>query len=155
MDTCGKCKHINGVCLSVGFCDKKFCEVRTDRPACSAFGCKRKPVAKAAKPLPVVEQPKPQPDIVEPQPAAQTKSTGRSHSLLNRLTSVERLYLITHYDNTPMSVLAAKFGVSTVCLLRTIKQLGVKTRRKGHSTDAGQLKSVAGVRKHFAERKTI
>lgn len=148
MDYCGDCKHINGVCMSVGFCDKKFCEVRVDRPACSAFG-RNKPAKRAYVAPKTADAPK-----VEPQPAVENKpKRKRSHSLLSKLTVEERLYLITAYYNEPIAEIQAKFGVSRMCLLRTLKQLGVIVRKRGQVTKAGKERQMKGVKKHFADRR--
>ena len=148
MDYCGDCKHINGVCMSVGFCDKKFCEVRVDRPACSAFG-RNKPAKRVYVAPKTVDAPK-----ADPQPVVETKpKRKRSHSLLSKLTAEERLYLITAYYNEPIAEIQAKFGVSRMCLLRTLKQLGVIVRKRGQVTKAGKERQMKGVKKHFADRR--
>ena len=155
MDTCGECKHINGVCLSVGFCDKKFCEVHTDRYACSDF--KRSKPAKRAYVSPkTVNTPKPQPVIAEPKPVTKQQTITkrkRPHSLLSKLTAEDRLYLIRAYYNEPIADIQAKFGVSRMCLLRTLKALGVMVRKRGEVTKAGKERQMKGVKKHFAERR--
>ncbi len=166
MDYCGDCKHINGICLNVGFCDRRFCEVRLDRPACSADFERNRPARREyvtpktallpkaktrhmAEPQPVVAE---QPDVeVKPQ-HTKTKRVC-SFSLLSRLTTEERLYLIKAYYDEPIADIQAKFGVSRMCLLRTLKALGVQVRRRGQVTKAGKESQMNGVKKHFAERR--
>lgn len=134
--------------MSVGFCDKKFCEVRVDRPACSAFG-RNKPAKRAYVAPNTADAPK-----VEPQPVFETKpKCKRSHSLLSKLTAEERLYLITAYYNEPIAEIQAKFRVSRMCLLRTLKALGVIVRKRGQVTKAGKERQMKGVKKHFADRR--
>ncbi len=130
MDYCGDCRHINGVCACVGFCDKHFREVRTDRPACTAFG-RRKPA----------------------KPVAQPRCKRGTVSFLERLTPVERMYLITAYHHEPMAQIQARFGVSRMCLLRTLKELGVNVRKRGEVTKAGKERQMTGLKRHFAERR--
>ena len=160
MNTCGECKYINGVCLMQGFCDKHFHDVRTDRIACKSFANRKKAAEKPATmpvpettpaPAPVVE---PQPVVSQPQPQHTRVTKGkRSHALIKRLSHEEKEYLITSYFEVPVGDLAAHFGVSRMCLLRTLKQLGVKIRKRGQSTKVGKANSVAGVKKYFADKR--
>lgn len=150
--TCGECKYINGVCLSTGFCDKFFHEVRTDRVACSFFG-KPTPVklthitpAIVAPTAPI--EPIPQPHYIEP-----SVKRKRSHSLIGKLTPEERLKLITDYHSVPMGDLAARYGVSRKCLLRTLKEMGVTLRKRGQATKEGKAKQMAGVKGYFENRR--
>ena len=163
MDYCGDCRHINGVCACVGFCDKHFREVRTDRPACTAFGRRKpaKPVRKApTEDAPTTEPVKEPQSIVETKPVAQQEPQAQPRhkrgavSFLERLTPVERMYLITAYHHEPMAQIQARFGVSRMCLLRTLKELGVNVRKRGEVTKAGKERQMTGLKRHFAERRT-
>ena len=147
--TCGECRYINGVFLSMGFCDKFFRDVRTDRAACSAFAkpqvAKRAYVAPETKIQTPTSEPQ-QKEIVMPK-------RRRSHTLISKLTHEEKLTLITDYRTVPISELAKRYGVSHKCLLRTLSKLGVTLRKRGQVTKTGKEKQMAGVKGYFANRR--
>ena len=138
--------------MSIGFCEKFFHEVRTDRVACSSFD-KPTPVKPMHITPAIVATVAPIKPMPKPQRIETSAKRKRSHSLISKLTPEERLKLITDYHSVPMGDLAARYGVSRKCLLRTLKEMGVTTRKRGQATKEGKAKQMVGVKCYFENRR--